>query len=346
MDRSPFIIIVASGGDIDMKGGFTMKVFVAGSTGVLGRRIARDLTERGHQVMGLTRGERGDELIESLGAQPVRGDLFDAQSMTEATQGADVLIHAATAIPTKTKPSLDDWRENDRIRTEGTDALIRAATTVGASKLVLQSIVWVARQPDGSWFDEDAMPHPDRTAESMLVAERQAQHAAEEQGLEVAILRCGLFHAPDAAHTRLYGELLQQGKLPIVGGGPLGRRDALLSHVHVDDAARAFVAATESEQAGLWHVVDDEPATIADLFKHVAELLDAPRPSRIPGWLAKAVIGPDSVKLLTHSMPTTNQRIGRDLGWAPAYPTYRESYAQIVRAWHSGAIADEPVVAR
>lgn len=314
-----------------------MKVFVAGSTGVLGRRIVEELTDRGHDVIGLTRDTRGDALIESLGARPVRGDLFDPASMTEAADSADAIVHAATAIPTKTKPSIDDWRGNDRIRTEGTEALIRAASDVGASTLVLQSIVWVARQPDGSCFDEDAVPNPDRTAQSALEAEQLAQQAAEEQGLGVSILRCGLFHAPDAAHTQAYGEMLQQGKLPMIGGGPLGRRDALLSHIHVDDAARAFADAVEADRTGLWHVVDDEPASMADVFTYAAQRMNVAKPKRIPGWLAKAVIGPDAVKLLTHPMPTTNERIRGELGWTPMYPSYREGLTQVVRTWHQDA---------
>jgi len=310
-----------------------MNVFVAGSTGALGRRIVRNLTERGHQVVGLTRDTRGDALAEARGAHPVRGDLFDPASMTRAAQGVDAVVHAATAIPTKAKPSPADWRENDRIRIEGTDALIRAATNVGASTFVLQSIVWVVRQPDGSRFDEDATPHPDRTAQSALEAEQLAERAADEPGLDVSILRCGLFHAPDAAHTRAYGDMLQQGKLPVIGGGLLGRHDARLSHVHVDDAARAFSDAVEADRTGLWHVVDDKPASMADVFTHAAELLGAPEPKRIPGWLAKWLVGPDAVTLLTRPMPTSNERIRRDIGWAPTYPTYRDGFEQIVRTW-------------
>lgn len=289
--------------------------------------------------MGLTRDSRGDERVASLGAQPIRGNLFDPDAMAEAADGADALVHAATAIPTKPKPSVNDWRANDRVRVEGTRALIEAAERVGGTKLVLQSIVWVARQPDGAWFDEDATPHPDRTAQSALEAEQLAQQAATDRGLGVSILRCGLFHAPDAAHTRIYGEMLQRRRLPIVGGGLLGRRDALLSHIHVDDAARAFADAVESDRTGLWHVVDDEPASMAAVFAHLAELMDVPKPKRVPGWLAKGIIGSDAVALLTRPMPTSNARIRRDLGWAPGYPTYRESAAQIVQAWQ----AEDPV---
>ena len=313
-----------------------MNVFVAGSTGVLGRRVVTDLIDRDHRVVGLTRDRRGDALIESLGAHPVRGDLFDPESMTRAAAGADVIVHAATAIPTKTKPSIDDWRENDRIRVEGTKALIDAARNVNATKLILQSIVWVARQPDGPWFDEDATPNPDRTAQSALEAEQLAQQAADERGLGVSILRCGLFYGPDAAHTRTYGEMLQRGKLPIVGGGLLGRRDALLSHIHVDDAARAFADAVDADRTGLWHVVDDKPAAIADVFTHLADRLATPKPQRIPGWLARWFVGPDAVALMTQPMPTSNDRIRHDLGWAPTYPTYREGLAHVVQTWNAG----------
>ena len=323
-----------------------MNVFVAGSTGVLGRRVVTDLIDRDHRVVGLTRDRRGDALIESLGAHPVRGDLFDPESMTRAAAGADVIVHAATAIPTKTKPSIDDWRENDRIRVEGTKALIDAARNVNATKLILQSIVWVARQPDGSWFDEDATPRPDRTAQSAVEAEQLVQRAANERGLDVSILRCGLFYAPDAAHTQAYVEMLQQGKLPVIGGGLLGRHDALLSYIHVDDAARAFADAVDADRTGLWHVVDDEPAAMADLFTHMAELMGARQPRRIPGWLAKGFVGADAVSLMTRAMPTSNARVRRDLGWSPTYPSYREGLAQVIRAWNGEAAQDPDAVPR
>lgn len=313
------------------------RVFVAGATGVLGRRLVERFADRGHRVAGLTRDAEGDRVVEARGGEPRRGDVLDRGSLVAAAEGADVVVHAATAIPTATKPSRADWAPNDRVRREGTEHLVAAAAAVGASRVLLQSVVWVARQPDGSAFDEDAPTHPDATARSALDAERTTEDGAAEHGFEAVVLRGGWFYAPDAPHTREFGARLRDGTLPVVGGGLLGRRDARLSLVHADDVAAAFVAAAEGRATGTFHVVDDEPVTLATFLRAFASRLDAPEPRRIPGWLARFVVGGDAVRFLTNPMPTSNERFRAAFDWAPRYPTYREGLDQVVEAWSEEA---------
>ncbi|WP_101297201.1 NAD-dependent epimerase/dehydratase family protein [Halegenticoccus soli] len=310
-----------------------MRVFIAGATGVLGRRLVDRFAERGHAVTGLTRSAEGDAIVEARGGEPHRGNLFHPVSLARGAEGADAVIHAATAIPTGVRPSEADWRRNDRVRREGTEALTAAAAEVGAGLYLQQSITWVARQPDGSAFDENSVPHPTRVTQSALDAEYIAGRAGDREGFDVGVLRCGTFYAPDAAHTRTTGENLRKGRLPIPGGGPLGRRDAAISVLHVDDAARAFVAAAEAGVEGLWHVVDDEPVAVAALLRSLAERLDAPSPRRLPGWLLVPVLGRETVRAFTKSATTTNRRFREEVGWEPAYPTYREGLEQVVEAW-------------
>src|SRR5439155_17378548 len=109
-----------------------MRVFVAGATGVLGRRIVRQLVARGNVAVGLTRSESGDATVRSIGGEPRRADLFDVDALAKAAEGCSVVIHAATAIPTKVRTRPKDWDMNDRIRREGTRALTTAAGRVGA----------------------------------------------------------------------------------------------------------------------------------------------------------------------------------------------------------------------
>ena len=310
-----------------------MHVFIAGATGVLGHRLVAEFTAHGHDVVGLTRDDAGDELVESRGGEPRRGDVFDRESLVAAAEGADVVVHAATAIPTSDKPTAEEWALNDRVRREGTENLTAAAAAVGAERYLQQSITWVARRPDGSRFDETAEPRPDRTTESALDAERIARRAGDEHGFETVVLRCGWFYAHDSAHTRTIGEGLLDGTLPIVGTGVLGRGDAELSVLHVDDAARAFVAAAEGEATGRYHVVDDDPVVVADLFSAFAERLGAPEPRRIPGWLAKYLADADTVRLLTSPAPTTAEKFRREFDWEPQYPTYREGLDAVIRRW-------------
>lgn len=311
-----------------------MRIFIAGATGVLGRRIVDECTDRGHEVVGLTRDDRGDTIVRERGGEPHRGDLFDRDSLVEGTAGAEVVVHAATKIPTDTNPDDEDWALNDRVRREGTENLVAAAAAAGADRFVMQSIVWVARRPDGSEFDETADPNPDRTTESALDAERLVSEAADEHGFDPVVLRGGYFYAPDAAHTRMFGEDLLSRGLPIIGGGLLGRRDARLSFIHVDDAGSAFAAAAEGEATGTFHVVDDEPATWATFLRAFADRLDAPSPRRIPAWLARLFVDEHLVNLLVCPMPTTNERFREAFDWTPAYPTYREGLNQVVTRWH------------
>ncbi|WP_458184937.1 NAD-dependent epimerase/dehydratase family protein [Haladaptatus sp. NG-WS-4] len=310
-----------------------MNVFVAGATGVLGRRLVTELIDRDHTVVGLTRDERGDELVAERGGEPRRGDVLDRESLLAAAEDCDVLVHAATAIPTSRKPTEAEWVRNDRVRAGGTRNLVSVAAEIDARRLLFQSITWLARQPDGSPFDEDATPNPDRTTRSALDAERIVRRGGDEHGFEVGILRCGWFYAPDSSHTRQMGSGLLDGTFPILGGGLLGRRDATLSILHVEDAARAFATAVDSDATGLWHVTDDESVTFATFLRTFADHLGASTPRRIPGWLVRPVVGTASVRLLTQSAPTSNERFRATFDWEPRYPTYRDGLADVVETW-------------
>lgn len=310
-----------------------MRVFVAGATGVLGRRIVGECTDRGHEVVGLTRDDEGDRQVAERGGEPVRGDVLEPTSLAEAAEGADVVVHAATAIPTDADPPDEAWEQNDRVRRDGTEHLVDVAADIGADRFVLQSIAWLARQPDGQPFDEDADPNPDRSTRSALQAERLLADGAETHGLEPVVLRGGWFYAPDTAHTRMFGEQLLAGDLPIVGRGLLGRRDAELSFIHVDDAGRAFADAIEGDAMGTYHVVDDDPTTYAAFVQGFVDRLDAPSPSRLPAWLARWFIDNNLVRLLTRPMPTTNDKLREAFDWAPEYPDVEAGLDQVVETW-------------
>ena len=230
-----------------------MKIFVAGATGVLGRRLIAQFRERGESVYGLSRSQKNQFTIRSLGADTRDGDLFDVDSLARAAEDAHVIVHAATSIPISEKPKPEEWQMNDRIRREGTRVLAECAGRVGAKTFMLQSISWVARPEDQGPFNEVAGPS-DFITQSAADMETIAREAGEKNGFHVAILRCGNFYAGDAAHTRYFGKLLAARKLPIIGKG-----DAVWSLVHADDAANAFVWASEAERSGVWHIVDNEP---------------------------------------------------------------------------------------
>lgn len=317
------------------------RIFVAGATGVLGRRLVEQFVRRGHDVVGLTRDRAGDRVVAERGGDPKRGDVFDRDSVRDAAEGANVIVHAATAIPTATRPTRAAWRRNDAVRIDGARNLVAVARAVDASKLLLQSVVWVARRPDGSQFDESAPTNPDRTTRSAAEAERVVREGARDRSFDAVVLRGGWFYAHDAPHTVDFRDRLQSGDLPVVGAGVRGQRSATLSLVHPDDMAAAFVAAAEADVTGTFHVVDDRPVSLATFLTAFADRLDAPEPSRVPGWLARFVVGSDAVRFLTQSMPTSNERLRAAVDWAPRYPTYREGLDQVTAAWTS-TVEPEP----
>jgi 2-alkyl-3-oxoalkanoate reductase len=307
-----------------------VKILVAGATGVLGRGLILECQRRGHSVIGLARDHKGEELIGSLGGESRRADIFDADSLARAGAGAEVVIHAATSIPTKPRTKPPDWEMNDRLRREGTRALTTCAAKIGTRLYLQQSIVWVARPPDGSFFDETSPPQPDSITLSALDGETIAFEAGEHLGFNVSTLRCGLFYGPGAAHTRTMGELLLKRKMPVIGRG-----DAVLSCLHTDDAASAFVSAAEGNRTGLWHVVDERNVTVKEMLTYFAKRLGAPVPRSIPAWLARLFAGREAISFFTSSIRTSNAQFRKDFNWSPRYPSFQEGLDQVVDCWQA-----------
>lgn len=308
-----------------------MRVFVTGATGVLGRRLIDHLDEAGHTPHGLVRDDAGAEAVADRGATPHQGDVLDPDSLAAAIPDVDAIVHAATAIPTETNPPKAAWAQNDHIRVEGTNHLLAVAGD-DIDRFVFPSVVWVARQPDGSTVDHTADRHPDRGTAGAAAVERLLLEG--EHGVDPLVLRNGLFYAHDDATTREFARRAVAGTLPVVGGGLLGRRHGALSRIHPTDAASAIVASLEADLEGLYHVVDDEPVGIDAFLAALADQLDADAPGpRLPRWLARWFLGTTAVDLLTKPMPASNARFRDETDWSPQFPTYREGLAHVVEQW-------------
>jgi len=309
-----------------------MKVFIAGASGVLGRRLIRQFAAKGHTAIGLVRSAKAENAVREAGGEPRHADLFDAESLASAAEGCDTVIHAATAIPTKQKTTPADWAMNDRIRRKGTRCLTEAAAKIGAKTYLQQSIAWVARPKDDSPFDEDSPILPDPSIQSAIDGEAIAHEAESSEGFTVAILRGGYFYDSESAHIRRFADALRKRQMPIIGSG-----DAEWAMIHSDDAASAYVIAAEKPRSGIWHIVDNDLVPVGAFLKEFASRLQAPAPRRTPVWLARWLAGEKAIAYFTRSTRTTNARFRRDFGWTPRYPTYREGLDQIVASWNADA---------
>jgi 2-alkyl-3-oxoalkanoate reductase len=309
-----------------------MKVFIAGASGVLGRRLVRQLVARGHSVIGQVRSAKAESTVRESGGEPRHADLFDADSLARAAEGCDTVIHAATAIPTKQKTTPADWAMNDRIRRKGTRCLTEAAAKIGAKTYLHQSIAWVARPKNDSPFDEDSPTVPEPTIQSAIDAEAIAREAESAEGFTVSILRAGFFYDSESARTRMIADALRKRQIPIIGSG-----EAVWAMIHSDDAASAYVVAAEKPRSGVWHIVDNELVQVRTFLKEFASLLGAPAPRRVPVWLARWLASEQAIAYFTKSTRTTNARFRQDFGWTPRYPSYREGLDEILTSWNAEA---------
>lgn len=309
-----------------------MKVFIAGATGVLGRRVVDNLVADGYEVVGLSRSEQNAEWLEAHGAVPRSGDLFNPEQMSEITAGCDAILHLATAIPTNTRSRKQDWAMNDRIRREGTRALVQAALHNNCRLYVQQSITRIYGDHGAEWVDENT-PLPEKQHEVIQSAadmEQIVQDAAG-QGLPATILRLGIFYSYDSAHTQAMFQLMPRRSYPIVGSG-----DGYWSQISVDDAAAAICQVVRQPDACIgqtFNVCDDQPVQYGELMSFIAETLDAPRPFHIPVWLARLLVGNLTVGTLLVSTRCRNARFKNQTGWQPKYPTYREGIPVEVEKW-------------
>lgn len=278
-----------------------MLVLVVGATGVLGRQVLPRLVERGHTVRAVVRRAEQAAQLQRVGIDARLGDILDAESLQAAAAGCDAALHLATAIP-KTG-SERDWGRNDRIRREGTQNLLAAARTHGVTRYVQQSITFIYGTQNDRVADEETPLQSTASAVDM-------EGFVRASGLSWCILRGGAFYGPGTDQEATWRQDAAQGTLRLPGDG-----EGWISLIHVVDIARAVVLATEQTTSGtLYNVVDDTPVRYRELFGHIAAQAGGPQPA--PGGAAGL-----------SSLACSNRRIKAELGWQPAYPSYRSGLA-------------------
>jgi nucleoside-diphosphate-sugar epimerase len=305
-----------------------MRVFVAGGTGVVGRRLVPQFVARDHEVTATTTSPAKLGLLAQLGAEAVVMDGLDAMSVGEAVAAArpDAIVHQMTAISVAHagKPDMkhmDRWfATTNRLRTEGTDHLLAAAEAADVSHFVAQSYASWNGIRKGGWVKTEEDPldmHAGTAAHAGMEAIRHVEDVVVKAG--GAVLRYGGLYGPGATDDQV--ELVRKRQFPLVGGGA-----GYTSWVHLDDAASATVLAVEQKATGVFNIVDDEPAPASEWLPYLAACAGAKPPMRVPKWLARLLAGEAAVTMMTEGRGFSNAKAKQELGWELRYPSWRQGF--------------------
>jgi nucleoside-diphosphate-sugar epimerase len=301
-----------------------VRVFVAGGTGVVGRRLVPQLVARGHQVTATTTGASKLGLLEQLGAEGVVMDGLDAVSVGEAVAAArpDAIVNQMTALSEAHagKPNLRKadrfFATTNRLRSEGTDHLLAAAEATGVTNFVAQSHASFNGIREGGWVKTEEDPLE-------VVEGTKAINHLEDVVVKAggAVLRYGGLYGPGATDDQV--KVVRKRLFPLVGHG-----SGYFSWVHVDDAASATVLAVEQQVKGVFNIVDDEPAPVSEWLPYLAECAGAKPPRRVPAWLARLLAGEMVAGMMTEGRGFSNAKAKRELGWELRYPSWRQGFKE------------------
>jgi nucleoside-diphosphate-sugar epimerase len=300
-----------------------MRVFVAGASGAIGTRLVPRLIEAGHEVIGTSRSAGNADRVRALGAHPIALDLLDCEAVIAAVVAAepDAIVHQATALAgARFSRNLDrTFAPTNRLRTEGTDALLAAAREAGVRRFVAQSFASYRYAREGGPIkteDDPLDPDPVATTRETNAAMRHLDEAVIGAG-GIALRYGGFYGAPDDGLLAP----VRKRQFPIVGDG-----GGISSFIHLDDAAAATVRALEHGRAGVYNIVDDEPAPVREWLPVLAAVLGAKPPRHFPRWLARLFAGEAAVLMGTEARGASNAKAKRELGWTLRHPSWREGF--------------------
>ena len=303
-----------------------MRVFVAGASGAIGTRLVPQLIDRGHEVIGTATSPERAKRVRAFGAEAIVLDLLDPRAVRQAVLAAmpDAIVHEATALANMSDFKHFDrsFAQTNRLRTEGTDALLAAAREAGVRRFVAQSYASARYAREGGRVKTEDDPldtsPPEAARESWDAIAYLDRVVTEAGGI---ILRYGVFYGE--ADDKLVWAVRKR-MWPIVGNG-----GGVTSFIHLDDAAAATVLAVDHEGPALYNIVDDEPSPAREWLPEVAQIVGAKPPRRFPAWLARLFAGEALVMMGTESRGASNAKAKRELGWALRYPSWRQGFAAL-----------------
>jgi 2-alkyl-3-oxoalkanoate reductase len=303
-----------------------MRVFVAGATGVIGQFLVPGLITAGHEVTGSTRSSAKAAALKAQGATAVIVDGLDREAVLKAVTAAqpEVIIHQMTALTSmRSLRNLDKtFAVTNELRSTGTDYLLEAAQRAGARRFIAQSFIGWNNARSGSQVktEEDPLdPHPLAGTAKSLAAITHLEEAVPKAAPEGLVLRYGLLYGHGASDLML--EAVRKRQMPVIGGGT-----GIWSFTEVTDAATATVAAVTRGAPGIYNVVDDDPAPVSQWLPYLASSLDAKPPMRAPAWVGRLLGGELVAAWMTQGRGASNAKAKRELGWTPAYPSWRDGF--------------------
>ena len=301
-----------------------MNIFVAGATGVIGRRAVPLMLREGHHVTAAGRSPERLSGLARQGASTLSLDLFDRDAVKRGIAGHEAIVNLATHIP---PPGLSAflpsaWKETARIREHGSALLADEAIASGVRLFIQESFAPIYADSGDRWITEEARLQPANYNKSAVAAEASADRVTRGGGRGI-VLRFAYFYAGDDRFTQDLCSFVRRGWLPIVGDA-----DAFFSTVSHDDAASAVVAALKAP-AGVYNVVDNVPLTRRQLGEALSEILDVPPPKIPPAWLAKLTGSVGAT--MARSLRISNAKLRQTTGWTPKYSTAREGWQTAAR---------------
>jgi nucleoside-diphosphate-sugar epimerase len=310
-----------------------MRVFVTGATGALGRHLVPGLVAAGHEVTATTRTPGKVAQLREAGAEPVILDGLDREAVIAAVRAAapEVIVHEMTALA-----GMRSFRNpgklfavTNELRTRGTDNLLAAAERAGTRRVIAQGYAGPGPdKPAGARLrtEEDPLDwRPIRSAARAMAAIRYVDRTVPLEAPEGIVLRYGGFYGPGTGDFVV--EMARKRRLPVIGGGT-----GVWSFIEITDAAAATLAAVDRGAPGVYNVVDDDPAPVAEWLPYLAKVAGAKPPLRVPAWLGRLLAGEFVVGQMTSSRGSSNEKARKELGWEPRYASWREGF----RAWVSG----------
>jgi len=300
------------------------QIFIAGATGVLGRRVVPALVQAGFTVTAVGRSPKARQFLAEAGATPIEVDLFNAEAIQQSLVDQEVVINLTTSIPPISRMFLPGaWRMNDQVRRHVSANLVAAALTNGAVRYIQESFAPIYPDCGNRWIDESTPVSPVKYNRTVLDAEAAAAHFTQGGGTAV-VLRFASFYGPDSDSTRMILNSVRRGFAPIFGAP-----EAYFTSLSHDDAASAVIAALDLP-GGVYNVAEDEPLTRQEYVGSLAQELGVRSPSLLPHWMAR--LAGSLGEMLERSLRISNRKLKAESSWEPRYPSMYTGWPAVLSA--------------